>query len=107
MIVITSYSIHYTKLYELVVEDFVDETGVALPVVIRQRIGERHVPLEVVVRCRETVEVLHIEHLAAAARAVPERDAALRVQSLELIEDVGAHRCHTGAAAHEYRNNFV
>ena len=52
-------------------------------------------PLEIIIFLGLAVEVFHVEHLANASRTVPEADLSLRVQSLELVENVGAHGRHT------------
>src|SRR5574344_1569476 len=78
------------------VEDVVDEAGIALPVILGLRIAQRHMPGEVRTLGGQTVEIFDIEHLANRTGAIPEADLAGRRQSLELVEDVRAHRRHPG-----------
>ena len=82
-------------------ENVTDESGRAGPLVLRLRIGQSNVPGEVWELLGKLVEVVGVEHLGERARAVPEADLALGVETLELIEDVRAHRSHSGAAADE------
>ena len=71
-----------------------DEAGEAGPLVFRKRIREGEVPFEVLVLFGDLVEVVDVEGLARAARAVPERHLAVGVDAAELIEDVRAHGRH-------------
>ncbi len=59
-------------------------------------------PREVVVRRVQAGEQIDVERLAHAAGAVPEADPTIVADPLELIQDVGAHRGHAGASAHEH-----
>jgi hypothetical protein len=85
----------------LVVEHVVDEAGVAVPVVVRQGVGQRHMPLEILGSPRELVEVLD-KNISRFERAPYQKlILALGLEPLELVEDVAAHRRHAGAAADE------
>src|SRR5690606_5639260 len=85
---------------QILLEQYVvDKAGEAVPVVLGLRIRQGHVPLEVVVLRRETVVVLDVEHFLQRASAVPERNLALAVEALELVEQVRTHWRHAGATA--------
>src|SRR5690606_34325202 len=59
------------------IDHVVDEAGLAGPVVFRLRIGQRDVPLEIIVLGGQLVVVLLVEHLLETAGTVPETDLAL------------------------------
>ena len=84
-----------------VVQHIVDEADGTVPVVLGQRLGQRQVPLEVRVLLLQRLELVDVERLAQAPRAIPEGDLAPGGEPLELVEDVRAHRRHPGAAADE------
>src|SRR5690554_7315344 len=79
-----------------------DKAGQAFPVIARQRVRQRHVPLEVLVLAGQHVEIFYVEHFAHTTGTVPEADLALGVQALQLVEDVGAHRRHTRTTTDEH-----
>ena len=85
----------------VVVQDLVDEASHARPIVFLEGFGKSKVPLKVFILFFNGVEVFDIERLAHAARAVPEADLAIGVNSAELIENVRAHRGHSGTPADE------
>ncbi|MNC74892.1 hypothetical protein D3C75_1263300 [compost metagenome] len=69
-------------------QDIMNKAGVARPVIFWLRIGERHMPGEVFILFLQVVEVVLVEHLTQGTCTVPEGDFALRLQALQLIEDV-------------------
>src|SRR3989344_5651810 len=85
----------------VLVQHVVDEAGRAVPVVFRQRIGQRQMPLEVRVLGLQLIVLFDVEGLAHGARTVPEAHLALGLQTLELIEDVRTHRRHAGTTTDE------
>ena len=84
-----------------VVQHLMDESDRSGPAVLRERLREREMPLEVGVVGLQRIEFLSVEGFQPAARAVPERHLALRAEAMELVEDVRAHRRHARAAADE------
>ena len=86
----------------LLVKHVVDKPRKPLPVILRLRIGERDMPVEIGVFRREPIVVVLIEHLAQGARAVPEGDFAPGFDALELVENMRAHGRHARAAADKH-----
>lgn len=80
-------------------DDFVDEAGVALPMVIGQGVGEGDMEIEVRVTGGEVVKEIVVKDFLAGACSVPEGDFAFGVLGFEEVGDVGAERGHAGAAA--------
>src|SRR5690606_2037135 len=72
----------------VLVEHVMDEAGRAGPVVLRQRIGQCQMPLEVLMLGGQFVVLLDVEGLAQRACAVPEGDLALGLDAQQLIHDV-------------------
>ena len=76
-------------IFEVVfINHVVNKAGIAVPIITRLRIGKGNVPFEVVVLGLQHIEIFYIEHLAFRAGTIPERNLTLRLQALELIEDV-------------------
>src|SRR5690554_6271 len=86
----------------VLVEHVMDEAGRAGPVVLRQRIGQCQMPLEVLMLGGQLVVLLDVEGLAQGAGAVPEGDLALGLDAQQLIHDVRAHRRHAGTTTDEH-----
>ena len=66
------------------------------------RLVQSQGPVEVGILFLNLVEFVHIRSFLQGARAIPERDFPVGVHRVEQVEDVRAHRSHTGATADEH-----
>src|SRR5690554_196152 len=58
-------------------------------------------PLEVVMLFGQLVILVVVERLAPGTRSIPERDLALGIQALELVENMATHWRHTRTTTNE------
>ena len=65
----------------VLVQDVVNEAGRTFPIVLRQRVGQCQMPLEILVLSLQHVVFIDIEGFAHGSCAVPEADLALGFQA--------------------------
>ena len=83
----------------VVLHHLVNEAGVPIPVVFRQRVGQRHMPFEIVILGRQGIEFLDVKHFPKTASPIPEGHLPIGMPLLEQLVDVTPQRSHAGAAA--------
>src|SRR5690554_527710 len=79
-----------------------DKSSRPVPVVFREWIGESNVPFKVGKLVLQFIEFIHIEHLFETPCPVPVGDLALRIESQELIPDMGTHWRHPCTTTDKY-----
>ena len=82
--------------------NLVNKSGVAFPVILFLRLRQRDVELKVREFFFDLLELLLVENFTLRTRPVPECYRSVDFLGLEQMEDMRAHRRHTGAAADKH-----